>query len=806
MKTSIKKIIRKHPKKLIVTGVILTVFIFCLPEPLFRDPVSTVLLDRNGQLLGARIAADGQWRFPLSENVPDKFKKAIVTFEDKRFYSHLGVDPLATLRALWLNISRGEVVSGGSTLSMQVIRLARKGKDRTILEKIREMFLATRLEFRYSKNEILALYASHAPFGGNVVGLDAAAWKYFGREADKLSWAEMSTLAVLPNAPGLIHPGKNRDILFRKRNFLLEKLKDEGMIDSTTLELARLEKLPGRPLPLPSYAPHLLENLHQANLRQRNTNAITKSTILASTQARANEVVRRHYTHLSQNGIHNAGVLILEVETGDVMAYVGNTPCNEGENGCAVDLIPAHRSSGSILKPLLYASMLETGEILPDMLVPDVPSNYRGFSPTNYDRTYKGAVPASLALARSLNIPAVQMLEQYGVARFHAKLTQLGMTSLFRPASDYGLTLILGGAESRLWDLAGIYASMARSLSLYTHYNGRYDPLCFRPPNYLLEQSRGRLDYEDFDQLTDQVELNAASVWHTFDAMVKVTRPNVESYWENFSSSRKIAWKTGTSYGYRDAWAIGCTPEYVVAVWVGNADGEGRPGLVGAYAAAPVLFDIFDLLNIHSSWFDQPYDEMRQISMCRQSGHKAGEYCMEKDTVWIPKNGQKILPCPYHRLIFLDPHSNFRVHSDCESPLDMRQESFFVLPPSQEVYYRNFHPDYKILPPFRDDCKAEIQSNDHRRNMEIIYPESNSRIFIPTDLDGKKSKVVFEVAHRDPQAIIFWHLGDRYIGQTSQIHELGLTLNPGIYELILVDEQGETAKRTFEILTKGEKP
>ena len=805
MKAYLNKFIRKHPRKLAAAAVILILFIFCLPEPLFREPVSTVLLDRNKQLLGARIAADGQWRFPLTVEAPDKFKRAIMAFEDKRFYKHWGVDPIATLRALWLNVSQGEVVSGGSTLSMQVIRLSRKGKARTVVEKIREMILATRLEFRHSKEEILSFYASYAPFGGNIVGLDAAAWKYYGREPGKLSWAEMCTLAVLPNAPGLIHPGKNRDLLLKKRNFLLEKLMNDGTIDSTTYELALLEGLPGKPLPLPSFAPHLLEKIHQANLKENFSEAITHSTILASLQARTNEVVRRHYSHLSQNGIHNAGVLVLEVESGDVMAYVGNTPCYEGENACSVDMIPAHRSSGSILKPMLYASSLEAGEILPDMLIPDIPSNYRGFSPTNYDRTYKGAVPASLALARSLNIPAVHMLERHGVSRFHSRLIQLGMTSLVRPPDDYGLTLILGGAESTLWDLGGIYSSMARTLKLYTHYNGKYEPNSFRPPNFIMEQSQSRLNFEEFGRLEEQATLSAASIWHTFEAMVKVTRPNVESFWENFTSSQKIAWKTGTSYGYRDAWAIGCTADYVVAVWVGNADGEGRPGLVGAYAAAPLMFDVFDLLDSQSPWFDQPFDEMTQLAICKKSGHKANEYCQAKDTIWIPSTGMKSLPCPYHRLIFLDPVNDFRVHSECESPLDMRKEAFFILPPSQEIYYRNHNPDYRMLPPFRDGCLEGLQSNQNQRNMEIIYPEVHSRIYIPTDLDGNKSKVVFEVAHRNPNAIIFWHLDDTFIGQTSQVHELGLDLNPGIYHLTIVDDQGETVKRKFEILTKDAK-
>lgn len=784
---------------IVFTGIFLLVYAFCLPRNLFNDPYSTVLEDRNGLLMGARIAADGQWRFPQLDSVPDKFAQCIITFEDKRFYQHPGVDPLATGRALRLNLQQGQVVSGGSTLTMQVVRLSRKGKARTIFEKLIEMVLSTRLELRASKEEILNLYASHAPFGGNVVGLDAAAWKYFGRSAYQLSWSEAATLAVLPNAPSLIHPGRNRDALKKKRDFLLDKLWQNQTIDSLSCALAKLEPLPQKPRPLPSYAPHLLEKVHQQHLREQPERTVFASTLHRETQRQVSQIVRQHYFRLRQNEIHNAAVLVLEVETGDVLAYVGNTPCQSEDEGCAVDIIPSRRSTGSILKPFLYAAMLNEGELLPDMLVPDIPSYYSGYNPTNYNRTYQGAVPASRALARSLNIPAVRMLSRFGVARFQHQLQRYGLQTLDRPASDYGLTLVLGGAEASLWDLAGTYASMARSLSLHTYYGGKYDPNAFREPNFNILNSQAKRLPSDFEHLQSQGPLDAAAIWHTFESMLEVTRPENEEFWQAFASSRKIAWKTGTSYGFRDAWAIGCTPEYVVAVWAGNADGEGRPGLVGAKAAAPILFDVFASIGGKNEWFEAPYNEMSLVPLCRQSGHIASSICPDVDSSWVLNKGLRLEACPYHEEIFLDPNQDLQVNSDCESPLDMRRHPYLILPPTMETYYRQAHPDFVPLPPYREDC---LRALPPKQQLALIYPRRGTRIYLPRDLDGSLSSVVFEAAHRDPGAWLYWHLDGQYLGKTRELHEMAIQAEAGEHRLSIVDESGAKVNCPFEILER----
>ena len=768
------------------------IFLFSLPEPLFKDPASTILVDREGTLLGAKISADQQWRFPDSDTIPEKFRKSIVLFEDRWFFTHPGINPVSLVRAAYVDIKSRRIISGGSTISMQVIRLSRKNKQRTVMEKIIEIILAIRLEFNYTKEHILRLYASHAPFGGNVVGLEAASWRYFGVTPDHLSWAEAATLAVLPNNPSLIYPGKNQQLLLKKRNRLLDNLYRKGEIDQLTWELSQCEILPEKPFPLPQKAPHLLEKAVQEGFNEKKV----FSTIDGRFQDKVNEIMTLHYPQLKANEIYNAAALILEVNTGYVLAYAGNIPGTDiKEHGNDVNIITSPRSTGSILKPFLYASMLNDGLLLPTTLVPDIPMQLGNFIPENYSLTYDGAVPAKRALARSLNIPAVKMLQTYGYGQFNHILKKIGMTTLTKPADHYGLSLILGGAEANLWDLAGIYASMARTLNYFTISEGDYNKADFHPPLFIAKPNKEKIKFPDRSSWFD-----AASIWLTFEAMVEVARPDEEQQWQMFSSSSKIAWKTGTSFGNRDAWSIGVTPGYVVAVWVGNASGEGRPGLTGIGSAAPILFDIFKVIQ-PTGWFDQPFQEMIELPVCRYSGFRASSICEFTDMEWVPKKGLKTSVCPYHVMIHLDKTGAWQVNSNCESPDQMIHRSWFVLPPIQEWYFRNKNPFYKTLPPFRSDCSPSVETH----NMDMIYPKNNSRIYIPVDLDGKPESIVFKVAHRDRATIIYWHLDERFAGATTQFHQLSLAPEKGAHKLTLIDAKGETLVIHFEILNKVRK-
>ncbi len=772
--------------RLVLLLILFVWYCFCLPSPLFKSKTSTVLEDNKGELLAAKIAEDGQWRFPLTTTLPQKFIDCIIQFEDRGFYTHWGVSPTAIVRATKQNIQANKTISGGSTLTMQVVRMARKGQKRTVFEKAIEIILATRLEFSYSKKEILALYASNAPFGSNVVGIDAASWRYFGREPSKLSWAESATLAVLPNAPSLIYPGKNQERLLKKRNRLLDQLYVAKIIDKETCELSKQEPLPGKPHAIPQIAPHLLLRASKETFLGKRI----RSTIDGHLQERVNTIIENHHKILKGNEIHNACAIVLDVNTGKVLAYVGNTlntgkPEYEGD----VDVINAPRSTGSILKPFLFASMLNDGELLSTTLIPDIPTQIAGYAPQNYNETFDGAVPAKRALARSLNIPAVRMLQSYGIEKFNYNLKKLGMTTLTYAPDHYGLSVILGGAEGKLWDITGMYASMARTLNHYTDYNGKYDKNDFHPPSYVTQEEKD-------PDIENASILDAASIYFTFEAMVEVSRPDEDAGWKQYTSSSKVAWKTGTSFGFRDGWAIGITPKYVVGVWVGNADGEGRPGLVGIQTAAPILFDIFSVLK-PSKWFSPPYDEMEKVKLCKQSGCRASDICEPTEMVWIQKNGLRTEPCKYHRLIHLDASGAYRVNSNCEDVAKMKHVNWFVLPPAMEWYYKSKNTTYKELPPLRSDCETGGLSG-----MEIIYPKQFSRIYVPVEIDGSTGKTVFQVAHRKANTIIYWHLDGVFVGSTQSNHQMGLAPDEGIHTLTLVDEEGESLVQQFEIVSK----
>lgn len=760
-----------------------------IPAPLFSDPYSTVLYSAEGDLLGARIAADGQWRFPASDSLPDKFVRCLVTYEDKRFFTHWGVDPLAIFRAARSNLSRKRVVSGGSTLTMQLARIARGNRSRTLYEKGVETAWALSIETVYSKKEILDLYASHAPFGGNVIGAETAAWRYFGRSLPELSWAECATLAVLPNAPALIHPGRNRAQLKKKRDALLQKLEQNGLIDRTTFELACLEPLPEAPVPLPDQAPHLL-----ARLATRQPGERIRTSLRHGLQVQVQQTVNRYAAQYASNHIYNVAALVADVETGEVWAYAGNsTALHDERRGYQVDVITAPRSTGSVLKPLLYAAMLHNGDLLPSTLVSDVPLNINGFSPQNFNKTFYGAVPAHEAVTRSLNVPLVRMLSQYNTGRFLSLLKKWGMTTLFFSEDHYGASLILGGAEGTLWDMTGLYASLARTLLGYRAYNGRYHREAIHPLTpYPVQKKKPVVSLTDA-RLTGSPVLSAASIWFAFEAMAELNRPEEEADWQQFESMKKIAWKTGTSYGGRDAWAIGVTPRFVVGVWAGNASGEGRPGLTGVGNAAPVLFDIFSLLP-GSGWFDAPYDELEPMAICRASGHKASPLCTETDTLYMPRTGKGTALCPYHQLIHLSPDGRFRVNSSCESPGRMVARAWFVLPPSQEYYYRNYHLDYQPLPPLKPGCDPP-----QNRQIEIIYPTHGAILYLPRGFSGEKEKFIFKAAHARRDAVLYWHLDREYIGKTDDSHVIACRIAAGQHVLTLIDDEGNQRKTAFEV-------
>jgi penicillin-binding protein 1C len=467
---------------------------------------------------------------------------------------------------------------------------------------------------------------------------------------------------------------------------------------------------------------------------------------------------------LARNEVHNAAALITDTRTGKVLAYVGNV--NGHADGADVDIIASPRSSGSILKPLLYAAAQQAGRLMPSTLLPDIPSDFSGYSPRNFFPVFDGAVPADEALMRSLNIPYVFLLRDVGIDEFHRRLKAHGLTTISRPPAHYGLSLILGGAEVTLWDITRAYAQLGEVLM---------DDTVRSVQRYVPDRS---------DAVQPAIERGAA--WLTLEALTGLNRPVSEGEWQIFSSGRRVAWKTGTSFGLRDAWAVGVTPEFTIGVWVGNADGEGRPGITGITAAAPLMFDLINHTG-GGAWFSRPNDALQSMVACRQSGMKAGPYCPEADTVLCHKSAIRTANCRYHLQVFTD-RAGQRATSECMEPHLLTARPWFVLPPLQEWYYRRHHPDYGPLPHWAPGCG----NSEKNAVMEWIYPRAATSVIIPREMDGTRGKVVFELAHARPAATVYWHMDGTYLGRTTGPHKMEMAPAAGPHTFTVVDGEGNS--------------
>ncbi|MDZ4706835.1 MAG: penicillin-binding protein 1C [Saprospiraceae bacterium] len=770
---------------ILLSALFLGIGIISLPSP--NQPWSKVLFASDGQLLNARIAKDEQWRFEQKQDLPSNYIVALTCFEDQYFFKHPGVNPFSLWRAVVQNYKAGKIISGGSTLTMQDIRLRRGSRKRNLVNKLLEMYWGITLELLHSKYWILKDYAGRAPFGSNVVGLEAACWRYFDKPLSRLSWAEAACLAVLPNSPGLMHPGKNRSSLEQKRNNLLKKLLSLQRIDSVSYRLALLEPVPEAPRPLINLAPHALDYLSKTQGKE----SYFRSTIQYDIQKMVIESAYWAHESLNNAQIQNLAILIASTESGEVLAYCGNAP--NTAMSPYVDHAQAPRSTGSILKPFLLTGALNQGYVLPTALMDDIPVVIDGFQPQNFSKRYTGMTALDQSLIQSLNIPFVHLLKIYGLEHFHFDLQRLGLHHIDKAPSYYGLTLILGGAESSLWDLAGAYAFMGRTLLHYTTYDHQYFKSDRRALN-LIKEEKQLGDPEQEPSL-----FHAVNIYSTLNILKNLKRPDESGQWNSFTSLQDVAWKTGTSYGFRDAWAIGINPEYTVAVWAGNSDGEGKPGLLGIRAAAPILFDLFSRLpRKNPTWFSPPFNEMIRIPICVKSGMKPSRVCPLTDTIWSSRFEDQSGICPFHLEIWVNALTEQRVNQSCFSEVRPLSKTIFVLPPVQAYYYSINQPEYEPLPEWDPACITHPDA----QVMKMIYPQNNSTILIPMDRDGQPGKIIFKLAHRTPETKIYWHLDADFLGSTQQFHEYSVNTFPGPHTLTLLDEKGNELVHHFEVLSR----
>ncbi len=744
---------------------------------------SPVLYDRNGVLLGAKVAKDGQWRFPVRQSLPESYIQAVTVFEDKRFFYHLGIDPIAIIQALYKNITRRKIVSGGSTITMQVVRLALKTNQRTLINKLIESWLATGLEFLYSKKKILFFYSQLAPYGSNVVGIESAMWRYYSKDVLDLSWAEASLLAVLPNQPSMLHVNRNRELLKIKRDHLLNKLQLNKLITTEELELAKLEPLPDKPNPLPKSAPHLLEYLIQKYPKKYIFNSTIDDRIQNDVIHKSSDV----HKQLLQNEIHNLAVLVVDNNTGEIISYLGNSADSDSAKQTAntmVDMVNTPRSSGSILKPLLYAAAMDRGLITPCSVIPDIPILINGFRAENFSRQYQGLASGIDVIQKSLNVPSVLLLKDYGIPAFYLILKKLKFSNLFRPADDYGLSLILGGAEINMKDLAWAYSYLANTNTQFVNTKNTYPSIDSYQLSILLGEQKNGIDRTQAPPV-----FSVGSIYNMFNTM------SGSSLSDSKKNNHSIAWKTGTSFGYKDAWCVGITPQYTVVVWVGNSNGMSRPGLIGAHVAAPLMFDVMEALP-NTKELEIPYDDLKFVGLCRHSGFLPNPNCKDIDSIFIPNPCLNSKQCPYHETLHLDTLGQYQVYRTCEQYII--DSSFYVLPPTIEYFYRLGHPELPQIPAYRFDCL--MNQINGSSPLAFIYPNKGAQIITPIDLKNQERDVVFKATHRDPQATVQWFMDETYIGETKGQHQISINPSKGVHIFMIMDDLGHSSMIKVDVL------
>ena len=712
---------------------------------------STSILDANGKLMDVFLNEDEQWQLKVEGDVPDNLREAVLTCEDKNFYTHHGVDILAIGRAFKNNLL-GRKRSGASTITMQVAKLAIP-KKRTYFNKFVEIIHSLKIETALDKETILKLYLNNAPYGGNIVGYGTAARMYFQKDPNNLSWAECALLAVLPNSPGAMNVEKNRERLINKRNNLLDKLYAKGRLTEQQLELSKREPLPNERYSFERVAPHLARRLYN-----RSTDKVIRTTIDYNLQKRMQEIVRSYVDFTHSEGITNAAMLVVENRTRNVKAYIGSQEFMDMENEGQVDGVIARRSPGSILKPFLYALSIDEGLIAPESLVQDVPMFFANFNPQNANKKYTGMIEARQALISSLNIPFVHLLDQYGEDKFYYFLKDMLEFDENAP-ERYGLSLILGTREFTVEEIATLYSGLANY--------GNFTKL-----HYTLNDDKSRT----------KTMFSKGASYLTLDTLKELVRPGINNLyrWKD-----PISWKTGTSFGKRDAWACGMTPDYTVIVWVGNFSGKNNDNLSGVISGGRLLFNVFQELDNSNKHFEEPYYELENIEVDSITGYRIDLDGVETKTIKYPRNAKPLKMSPFYKKIYVDEND---VEVDSRDPNFANSHEKVILNYPLEVV------NYFIRE--NRDISEIYHTTSKEKSLKILYPTPNLKILLPKDLD-KEQKLVVKIANLKNQDI-YWYLDKEFIGM-DKTFEKEISLGVGNHTLTIMAEDGEIAKTSFSI-------
>lgn len=752
-------------KRVLWTGVgafgalLLSFAVVPLPERLSTKDAS-VLEYADGSTAHVTLSEDDRWRIRAStDRVDARYPEALVAFEDRRFYVHPGVDPIAFARAMFTNLAAGRVVSGGSTLTMQVVRVL-EPRPRTLRSKLIEAWRAMQLEAHFSKTEILELYMTYAPFGGNVEGVEAASWMLFGHGPELLDVTEIATLIAIPQSPARRSPSPSRAPALRAaRDHVGRALVANGAWSAKQAEPLQHREVPTAKKSYPKELPLLASAYQGKGIRLR-------TTLRPEIQRELNRQMAQLARQGESEGIWGHVAIVMEHETGEIHGLVPNS--GGWESGARIPMHEARRSVGSTLKPFLYAMALEQGRLLPEQLRKDRPISYRGYTPANFGESFAGVVTAESSLIQSLNIPFVELLEEVGVESFLGKLSSAGLGHLAGQQEEYGLSMIVGGVEASPIELIGLYGTLAQEGRLIT-------------PHWLPQEASA-----------SAIQVwSRESTWLTRRALSKLPSPAGSVRSERLPT---IHWKTGTSFGFRDAWAIGSGPRYTALVWRGNPDRTPARGLVGRRASGGPLFDILQSLEREQGPPQVPPDHIGEVEVCALSGHLPGEACEVTQHVEGITDRIPTTRCPFHRRILVDEETGERRRPGCRGDHPVRSEIFVSWPDDVAHWLAQSGEVVPVLPPLAEGCIERAGEV----SLSIANPPSGEILWLAPGVPVEEQEVPFQSAGASGR--VNWFINDTWLGEVAASESLWWTPEEGTHELVVQDGTGRVSRRQFEVV------
>lgn len=727
-------------------------FIFPLPD---KVEYSTIITDDKGEVIHAFLTSNEQWRMKTElEEISPLLRKTIVQKEDKYFYRHFGINPVAVGRAFVMNVFTGRRTSGASTITMQVAK-ALEPKKRNIGNKVIEMFRALQLELKYSKDEILQLYLNLVPYGGNIEGVKSASILYFGKNPDHLSLAEITALSIIPNRPSSLVIGKNNEEIVKQRNKWLNRFAKENVFTKKEIEDALAEPLTAKRSVVPKLAPHLAYKLKQSG------GPIIKTNLQLNTQYKTEKLVQDYVRTLRLSKIRNAAVIIIDNETHKVITYVGSGDFADTTDGGQVNGAAAVRQPGSTLKPLLYGLCFDEGLLTPKKMMNDVPVNYAGYAPENYDKNFNGPVTVEYALEHSLNIPSVKALNMLGKEKMIQQLSSIGFKQIQAKQKALGLSLILGGCGATLEQLTGMYSCFAA------------EGLYYRP---LFVQHDGGAK--------PQRILSADASYMITDILSRINRPDFPLHWDATAHLPKIAWKTGTSYGRRDAWSIGYNKKYTVGVWVGNFSGEGNAELSGAHTATPLLFRIFNTLDYDAdrAWFTPP-KELEQRKICSETGLPPSAHCTNLVLDYFIPGISSTQTCNNYEEIAVSADEKISYCKSCEPETGFKRKGYKLVAAEVQNWMEGNGLAVEVIPPHNPQC-------------EKIFPSGAPQIKSPMNgteyLISKKNPEPLQLVCETGNDVsrVYWYINNQFYKTTDAGSKQFFLPTEGNIKISCTDDKG----------------